>query len=248
MIWAGRRLGAGETLSMFPGETWLFMLRNLVIGAIVTALLLRYFFVSHQWRLHVQAEARSRIDALQARIRPHFLFNSMNTIASLTRSDPDQAEQAVEDLADLFRATLNDAGRLLTLKEEFELTRVYQRIEMLRLGDRLRVDWDVSGLPMRARLPGLTIQPLLENAIYHGIERLDEGGLVTIVGQCSNDKIEINVTNPVGAAEGDQIRQGHQLAVNNIRERLQLAFDGRGSLEVAESGGTYRATVRFPVI
>jgi two-component system sensor histidine kinase AlgZ len=248
MIWAGRRLGAGETLSMFPGETWLFVLRNLVIGAIVTALLLRYFFVSHQWRLHVQAEARSRIDALQARIRPHFLFNSMNTIASLTRSDPDQAEQAVEDLADLFRATLNDAGRLLTLKEEFELTRVYQRIEMLRLGDRLRVDWDVSGLPMRARLPGLTIQPLLENAIYHGIERLDEGGLVTIVGQCSNDKIEINVTNPVGAAEGDQIRQGHQLAVNNIRERLQLAFDGRGSLEVAESGGTYRATVRFPVI
>ena len=242
------RLGAGETLSMFPGETWLFVLRNLVIGAIVTALLLRYFFVSHQWRLHVQAEARSRIDALQARIRPHFLFNSMNTIASLTRSDPDQAEQAVEDLADLFRETLNDAGRLLTLKEEFELTRVYQRIEMLRLGDRLRVDWDVSGLPMRARLPGLTIQPLLENAIYHGIERLDEGGLVTIVGQCSNDKIEINVTNPVGAAEGDQIRQGHQLAVNNIRERLQLAFDGRGSLEVAESGGTYRATVRFPVI
>lgn len=247
MNWAGRWLGAGETLGMFPAETRLFVIRNLVIGAIVTALLLRYFFVSHQWRLHVQAEARSRIDALQARIRPHFLFNSMNTIASLTRSDPDQAEKAVEDLADLFRATLNDAGRLLTLKEEFELTRIYQRIEMLRLGDRLRVDWDIAELPMRARLPGLTIQPLLENAIYHGIERLDGGGVVKIVGHCVNDEVEINVTNPVGEAEGGQLRQGHQIAVNNIRERLLLAFDGSGALEVAQTGGTYRATVRFPV-
>ncbi|MGD8339703.1 MAG: histidine kinase [Gammaproteobacteria bacterium] len=247
MIWAGRWLGGGDTLQMFPSETWLFVLRNLVIGLIVTALLLRYFFVSHQWRLHVEAEARSRIDALQARIRPHFLFNSMNTIASLTRSDPDQAEQAVEDLADLFRATLNDAGRLLTLKEEFELTRIYQRIEMLRLGDRLQVDWDVGELPMRARLPGLTIQPLLENAIYHGIEPLDDGGVVTIAGSLRNDEVEIRVTNPIGRSAQGQTRQGHRIAVQNIRERLLLAFEGRGALDIDQSDGTYQVTVRFPV-
>jgi two-component system sensor histidine kinase AlgZ len=248
MIWAGRWLGAGEPVGMFPAETWLFVLRNLVIGSIVTALLLRYFFVSHQWRLHVQAEARSRIDALQARIRPHFLFNSMNTIASLTRSDPGQAEKAVEDLADLFRATLNDAGRLLTLKEEFELTRIYQRIEMLRLGDRLRVDWDVAELPMRARLPGLTIQPLLENAIYHGIEPLDDGGVVTISGRLHNDEVEVRVINPVSRDAESRSRQGHRIAIQNIRERLLLAFDGKGALDVDDSDGTYRVTVRFPVI
>jgi two-component system sensor histidine kinase AlgZ len=248
MIWAGRWLGAGEPLRIFPAETGLFLLRNLVIGSIVTALLLRYFFVSHQWRLHVQAEARSRIDALQARIRPHFLFNSMNTIASLTRSDPGQAERAVEDLADLFRATLNDAGRLLTLKEEFELTRIYQRIEMLRLGDRLRVDWDVAELPMRARLPGLTLQPLLENAIYHGIEPLDDGGVVTISGRLHNDEVEIRVINPVSRDAESRSRRGHRIAIRNIRERLMLAFDGKGALEVDDSDGTYRVTVRFPVI
>ena len=150
--------------------------RNAGIAVIVTALVLRYFFVTHQWQKHVRAEALSRIQALQARIRPHFLFNSMNTIAALTRSDPKRAEEAVEDLADLFRATLRDSHSPLRLKEELELTRIYQRIEALRLGDRLAVRWDVGALPMRAFVPGLTVQPLLENAIYHGIEPL-AGGL-----------------------------------------------------------------------
>jgi len=247
VVWAGRWLGGGEVLGMFPADFWPFVFRNLFIGLIVTALLLRYFFVSHQWRHHVEAEARSRIDALQARIRPHFLFNSMNTIASLTRSNPSQAEEAVEDLADLFRATLNDAGRLLSLKEELELTRIYQRIEMLRLGDRLHVDWDVKELPMRALLPGLTLQPLLENAIYHGIEPLDAGGTVTIRGRCSGERVEISVINPTEKLAVDSRHHGHRIAIENIRERLNLAFKGQGTLDVNQTDGTYEVTMRFPV-
>ncbi len=174
-------IGLPETL--FPREHWPFLLRNEGICVIVAAMLLRYFYVTHEWQRHVRAEARSRIEALQARIRPHFLFNSLNTIAALTRSDALRAEEAVEDLADLFRATLRDSHSPLRLKEEFELTRVYQRIEELRLGERLKVRWDVADLPMRAFVPGLTIQPLLENAIYHGIEPLDRGGTVTVSGR-----------------------------------------------------------------
>jgi two-component system sensor histidine kinase AlgZ len=245
-VWAGRWLDDQQTLAMFPTAIWPFALHNLVIGLIVTALLLRYFFVSHQWRHHVQAEARSRIDALQARIRPHFLFNSMNTIASLTRSDPQAAEGAVEDLADLFRATLSEAGRMLTLAEEFELTRIYQRIEMHRLGERLRVDWDVDTLPHGALIPGLTIQPLLENAIYHGIEPLDNGGTVTVRGRFRGNQVEISVINPVLASSGESLHQGQGMAIQNIRDRLRLAFDGNGSLEVDESDDTYSVTVRFP--
>ena len=254
IVWFGRWLGGGseDPLGIFPGTAAAFALRNAAIALIVTALLLRYFFVTHQWRLHVEAEARSRIDALQARIRPHFLFNSMNTIASLTRSDPKRAEEAVEDLADLFRATLSDAGRLLTLKEELELSRIYQRIEMLRLGDRLGVDWMVAELPMRAKVPGLTIQPLLENAIYHGIEPLDGGGRVTIEGRANGETIEISVTNPTAktaaAAAAVEPHRGHRIALENIRERLALAFGGRGSLVIEQTDGLYRVTVRFPVM
>jgi two-component system sensor histidine kinase AlgZ len=246
-VLAGRWLGGGETLDFFPAEIWPFALRTVFIGLIVTALLLRYFFVSQQWRLHVESEARSRIDALQARIRPHFLFNSMNTIASLTRSDPGRAEEAVEDLADLFRATLSDAGRLLSLKEELELTRIYQRIEMLRLGERLQVRWDVAELPMRAHLPGLTIQPLLENAIYHGIEPLDKGGTVLIRGRCDGKQVEIAVINPCQPSNGDGGHRGHRIAMDNIRERLRLAFDGRGALTVEQLPDSYSVTVSFPV-
>ena len=248
IVWIGRWQGEGLTLEIFPPSFWPFAVRNLLIGLIVTLLLLRYFFVSDQWRRHVESVARSRIDALQARIRPHFLFNSMNTIASLTRSNPQQAEEAVEDLADLFRVTLSDAGKLLTLKEELELSRIYQRIEMRRLGDRLKVAWNVAELPMRARLPALTIQPLLENAIYHGLEPLEEGGTVTISGGSDGNEIEISVSNPVSAAAGDSGRRGNRIAVDNIRERLGLAFAGRGSLEVEQTDSSYVVRIRFPLL
>jgi two-component system sensor histidine kinase AlgZ len=244
--WIGSHLTArGLDADLFPTHHWPFLLRNLGISIIVTAMLLRYFFVANEWRRNVQAEARSRIHALQARIRPHFLFNSMNTIASLTRSDPARAEEAVEDLADLFRVTLRDSEAPLRLKEEFELTRIYQRIEQLRLGSRLQVRWQVDQLPLRALIPGLTLQPLVENAIYHGIEPLPEGGVVNIYGERSGDELMIRVTNPLpsGTATG---HRGNQVAVQNIRDRLSLAFGGRGEMEISQADDQYQVTLRFP--
>ena len=247
-LWFGTAFdGSGVTSTLFPSEHWSFLLRNCGIAVIVTALLLRYFFVTHQWQKHVRAEAQSRIQALQARIRPHFLFNSMNTIAALTRSDPKRAEEAVEDLADLFRATLRDSHSPLRLKEELELTRIYQRIEALRLGSRLAVTWEVAELPMRAFVPGLTVQPLLENAIYHGIEPLENGGTVTITGRVVDGEIELVVSNPVAAPRtGGEERTGNRIALDNIRQRLDLAYGGRGSLTVESEPDRYRVTVRFP--
>ena len=246
-LFVGGTFGAIDLpVILFPREYWPFLLRNEGICVIVAAMLLRYFYITHEWRRHVRAEARSRIEALQARIRPHFLFNSLNTIASLTRSDPPRAEEAVEDLADLFRATLRDSHSALRLKEEFELTRVYQRIEEVRLGERLKVRWDVGDLPMRAFVPGLTVQPLLENAIYHGIEPLDRGGTVTVTGRVVADDIEIVVTNPVAASRNGSQRPGTRLALDNIRQRLALAYDRAATLTIEEPPGEYRVTIRFP--
>lgn len=247
-LWFGSILGAaGAAGGLLPSEHWSFVLRNAGIALIVTALLLRYFFVTHQWQKHLRADAQSRIQALQARIRPHFLFNSMNTIAALTRSDPQRAEEAVEDLADLFRATLRDSHSPLRLKEELELTRIYQRIEALRLGERLKVSWDVSALPMRAFVPGLTVQPLLENAIYHGIEPLEQGGTVTVTGRVVGAEIELAVSNPVAQKRaGGEERAGNRLALDNIRQRLALAYGARGSLTVDQQPDRYCVTVRFP--
>ena len=163
----------------------------------------------------------------------------MNTIAALTRSDPKRAEEAVEDLADLFRATLRDSHSPFRLKEELELTRIYQRIEALRLGDRLDVRWDVGALPMRAFVPGLTVQPLLENAIYHGIEPLEHGGTVTISGRVVDGEVELVVSNPVARERGRRARAGqsprarqHPAASRSCVRRPRLA-DGRAAAAIA---------------
>jgi len=246
-LWVGGSLEGSGLTALFPRDHWSFLLRNEGICVIVAAMLLRYFFVTHEWQRHLRAEARSRIEALQARMRPHFLFNSLNTIAALTRSDPRRAEEAVEDLADLFRATLRDSHDALRLKEELELTRIYQRIEQLRLGERLKVRWDVAQLPMRAFVPGLTVQPLLENAIYHGIEPLDRGGTVTVSGRVVDGRVELVVSNPVAPVRAEAAeRPGNRLALDNIRQRLALAYDEAATLEVEQPDGEYRVTIRFP--
>jgi two-component system sensor histidine kinase AlgZ len=243
----GRNLAErGLTVTLFPESHWVFLLRNVGIMAIASAMLLRYFFVAHQWSLHVRAEARSRIHALQARIRPHFFFNSMNTIASLTRSNPGQAEEAVADLADLFRATMKNSDEPSRMSEELELCKTYQRIEALRLGERLVVEWKIDDALMNAIVPSLTIQPLLENAIHHGIEPLDSGGTVRIAGTLSDGDVHVTVTNPVTDATGRFIRPGNRLALDNIRERLSLSYGPRGVVEVNEEEGRYTVSLRFP--
>lgn len=223
-----------------------FLLRTSAIAAIVIALLMRYLYVASEWRRSIVLEAQARISALQALIRPHFLFNSMNTIASLTRSDPRQAEEAVEDLSDLLRASLSTSKDLSSLKEEFEIAAIYQRIEKLRLGERLEIRWDIASLPMRAKIPSLTLQPLLENAIYHGIENLEGGGTVTVEGKRSDDDLSITVTNPV--AEGTSGRSGgNKMALSNIRQRFELAYGSAANVSIDDGNNEYKVTLRFPI-
>ncbi|HEX5462665.1 MAG TPA: sensor histidine kinase [Steroidobacteraceae bacterium] len=236
-------LDAG-TAEFFPSAARPFLLRNMAIGFVIIAVALRYFYVTHQWRRNIEMRAAARVHALQARIRPHFLFNSMNTIASLTRSDAVLAEQAVQDLADLFRASLSDQHQTITLAEELEVARTYQRIEELRLGPRLHVEWDVDRLPSDARVPGLLLQPLLENAIYHGIEPRRAGGTVSIVGELAGELITIVVRNPV--AERQSEREGNRLALANIRERLALLYGELALVKAGRFGDEYIVTLRFP--
>jgi two-component system sensor histidine kinase AlgZ len=234
---------AGVT-ELFPPELTPFLVRNGVIGFVITALALRYFYVTHEWRRNIEMQATARVHALQARIRPHFLFNSMNTIASLTRSNPAVAEEAVQDLADLFRANLSDKRDTITLEQEYEVARTYQRIEELRLGSRLRVDWKIDSLPRKALVPGLMLQPLLENAIYHGIEPQPGGGTVTVTGELSGKLITIVVRNPVG--DYDSEREGNRLALANIRERLGLLYGERGLVKSGRFDNEFIVTLRFP--
>jgi two-component system sensor histidine kinase AlgZ len=222
-----------------------FILRAFAISSIVIALAMRYLYVSSEWRRSIVLEAQARIRALQALIRPHFLFNSMNTIASLTRTDPRQAEEAVEDLSDLLRANLGASGDRTSLKEELEIAITYQRIEKLRLGDRLSVRWDVGDLPMRAQIPSLTIQPLLENAIYHGIELLPDGGEVHVTGRRDDKYLDIMISNPVAHGQ-ERSKGGNQMALANIRQRFELAYGSRATVEVDDSESNYAVRLRFP--
>lgn len=222
-----------------------FLLRTFATSSIIIALAMRYLYISSEWRRSIVLEAQARIGALQALIRPHFLFNSMNTIASLTRSNPKQAEEAVEDLADLLRANLGVQKDRTSLKEELEVAAIYQRIEKLRLGDRLKVRWNVAELPMRARIPSLTIQPLLENAIYHGIELLPEGGEVVVTGKRKGDNLEIEVRNPI-ARDKTRRTGGNQMAFSNIRQRYELAYGSKATVDVVETDHEYRVILVFP--
>jgi len=241
--------GLAAELEIFPEHHAAFVFRNIAIGFIVSSLALRYFYVSAEWKHTIELEARARIHALQARIRPHFLFNSMNTIAALTRSNPAVAEEAVQDLADLFRANLSDARQRISLREEFDVAKVYQRIEQLRLGARLQVNWRVDSLPMDAQLPSLILQPLLENAIYHGIERLPNGGQVDIEGSYDGVSIRLQVTNPLPVNERTAEHNGNKLALDNIAQRLELAWPEAlqtAGMNISQDNGQYIVQLRFP--
>jgi two-component system, LytTR family, sensor histidine kinase AlgZ len=198
-----------------------FVLRNLLIAVLVTGPILRYFYVQQAWQRNVKAEAQSRLQSLQARIRPHFLFNSMNTIASLIRTEPVKAETAIEDLADLFH----------TLADEIDLCERYLEIEALRLGERLKVEWDIKAVPTDALLPPILLQPLLENAIYHGIETLSDGGTIRIQGSFDKKKISLQIENPC-QSQHTLLNKGNHIAQENIRERLQALYGKHASLAV----------------
>jgi len=245
-FWANDYLGIG-LLGAAPNHLE-FLGRNIAISAIANFIILRYLYLQHQLRRNIEAELQHRLQALQARIRPHFLFNSLNTIASLIRRRPKQAEEAVEDLADLFRATLASASTLVPLIQEIEITQRYLQIEELRLGKRLKVEWDISTIPEDASLPPLTLQPLLENAIYHGIEQLGEGGTIHCRGYLDGPTIHLNVINPFKTKPDDNKRPGLSMAMDNIHQRLQAHFGDKARLTIASSEGYHQVELKFPYI
>jgi two-component system, LytTR family, sensor histidine kinase AlgZ len=192
------------------------------------------------------AIAEARIQALQARIRPHFLYNSINAVLSLMRSEPRRAERALEDMADLFRVLMADNRTLAPIAGEVQLARQYLAIESLRLGDRLKVTWNIEKMPADALVPPLLLQPLAENAVYHGVEPIQAGGEVTIDIRLEEGQLVMTLTNPF-LGESPRLA-GNRMAIANIRERLQLHFDAEASMKSEIKDGTYKVTIRLPYL
>ncbi len=232
------------------GGSWspdfLQLATHVVICAVLAGIALRYFYLTQQLQEKQRTELQARIQALQSRIRPHFLFNSMNIIASLIAVDQEAAETAVEDLASLFRASLADAATEVSLADELELCRRYARIESLRMGDRLRMTWRVDSVPAGLPIPALALQPLLENATYHGIQKLPEGGNVVVEASLNDDVLTLTVTNPLptGTIASDG---GNHLAQQNIHHRLQALYGAKAGLRTWVENNHYRAQIFYPV-
>ena len=227
---------AEEALTLYRvAQAW-------VLCSMLTAFLIAYFF----WRARAFSPALidARLQALQARIRPHFLFNSLNAVLSLIRSDPGRAETALEDLAELFRALMQDNRRLTTLAEELALCRQYLSLEQLRLGERLKIEWDVQTMPGDALVPQLLLQPLVENAIYHGIEPGLDPGTVQIRITRDKDQVRLLLANPYHPDY--QHRAGNRMALANIRERLALHFDVEASLATEVVGDKFEIRIVLP--
>ena len=219
------------------------LLRHGLIALIMTSLLLRYFYLQQQWQLHNQAALQARLQSLQSRIRPHFLFNSLNSIVSLIGSQPEKAETAVLDLSDLFRANLTDTEALATWGEEYRLCLGYLRIEQYRLGERLRVQWQVEALPVTLPMPLLTLQPLLENAILHGLQPSISGGDIRVSGHYREGRVELLVSN---SCPQQSEHQGASMALNNIRARLVALFGPAARVEAWQDGPRYFSRLVYP--
>jgi len=227
-------------------ETLLF--RSLLIAAIIGTLGVNYLIMRERSDKHSKLGQESKLQALQSRIRPHFLFNSLNSVASLTRSDPSKAEAVLHDLADLFRVLLADARKLVPVSAEREISRQYLEVEKIRLGDRLSVRWNVSNIPSSALIPALTLQPLLENAIYHGIEPRFAGGTIKIEMWTEGEMLNIMISNPLPDVRKESHSKGNKIAHDNIRQRLATQFGESASMQVIQEGGQYHVKLKIPIV
>jgi two-component system sensor histidine kinase AlgZ len=195
-------------------------------------------------RSRLPAEAAARLAELQSRIRPHFLFNALNTAVALVRVDPTRAEEVLEDLAQLFRVALEDHGQAVTLDEEVDLARRYLAIEQLRFGDRLRVSWQLDPAAGRAQVPPLLLQPLVENAVRHGVEPSPGGGSIVVKSKVRHGQAVISIVNTVSPHPS---RPGHGIALQNVRERLQLLHDVAGQFRVRQDADHYHVQIEIPL-
>jgi two-component system sensor histidine kinase AlgZ len=240
LAWALTEVAA----TLLPGRPGAPFLLVAFLALFITGCTLFYFDLRS--RALAPAIAEARIQALQARIRPHFLYNSINAVLAFMRSEPRRAEGALEDLADLFRVLMADNRTLTPISQEVELARKYLAIESMRLGDRLRVAWKIERMPTDALVPPLLLQPLIENAVYHGIEPQAGGGEVQIEILVADRQLVMQLTNPYNPA-GNHVA-GNRMAIANIRERLQLHFDAEASMKSDVADATYQVTIRMPYI
>lgn len=218
--------------------------RVFILSSSLAALLLVYFklrAMSLSTALH-----DARLQALQARIRPHFLFNSINAVLSIVRNDPRRAEAALEDMADLFRMAMAENHELVPLRREIALSRQYLSLEKLRMGDRLQENWLIDEASKDALVPPLVLQPLLENAVYHGVEPLAEGGIIDVKLQRSGSELHLEVRNPCHDQQGPH--NGNKMALENIRARLALQFDVEAKYTVESTRDFYCVHIQMPFI
>jgi two-component system sensor histidine kinase AlgZ len=238
---------AGKSSSLRPAWYADFQLYNFTISAIAHGLLLRYFLAKHELTQRTRSEANARLQALQSRIRPHFVFNSLNIIASLTRNEPAKAEAAIEDMADLFRMMLTEDEMLVPVKNEIDTAKKYLALEGLRLDNRLTVNWDVGSYPRKTSIPVLTLQPILEYVIRHGVEDQTAGGTVTAELREENAAIHIRVSAPAPRTRTQRADIARDKTLDNIRLRLQNHYGDAASLDWREDNGQTIVSVRIPV-
>lgn len=245
----------GLVVHFFISIDWLrgsFAQMTVLKGALTAALsgaVFQHYF-ELRTRAYSPALVEARLQALQARIRPHFLFNSLNAVLSLIRTEPRRAESALEDLADLFRVLMSDPRSMTTLENEVRLCRQYLSIEKIRLGDRLQVQWRAENISdsvlHKAQIPLLLLQPLLENAVHYGVEPSPEPGLIQIHVSRTIDRIQIVVINRYH--EQAEAGQGNHMALDNIRERLALLYDVEAQLTTTVARGLFEVRLRFPYV
>jgi two-component system, LytTR family, sensor histidine kinase AlgZ len=232
-------ISPSETIKQSPA---LWITTRAICAAVIAAAMYEYFGL--RARAYAPSFSEARLQALQARIRPHFLFNSLNTVLGLIRTEPRLAEHTLENLADLFRVFMRDARELVPLDDEVITCKEYLAIEHLRLSTRLQVSWDIDEMPGDALLPSLLLQPLLENAVHHGIEPRLEPGLISIRITKPGDRVRVEIDNPLSTTPA--VRPGNQMALSNVRERLMLLYDMEAELKTGPQGELFRLHLEFP--
>ena len=227
------------------GDPLFELLRGILLSVAMSSILLMYFRL--RARILSLALEDAHLQVLRARIRPHFLFNTINAVLGIVRAEPKKAETALEDMADLFRMAMSEAQDLVPVQQEIQLSKQYIALESLRMGDRLSVDWLVEEIPEDALMPVLLLQPLLENAVYHGIEELVEGGCIHVWLRRAGGTLKIKVENPRPVTSGKP-HDGNKVALKNIRERLALLFDAEASYQVVSGKDYYRVEISLPYV
>lgn len=218
---------------------------HLSFGILLGMFCFRYLYLREQWAQQQHSELNARIQVMQARIHPHFLFNSLNSVISLISIDPDKAEQMLLNLSRLFRASFQEL-KLVKLQEEIELCQRYLEIEQIRLGERLQVEWKLENkdLYSQVQIPLLTLQPLVENSIFHGVEKILTKSTISILIEILQNQINIIITNPY-TQDNKTLKKGHGIAIENVRQRLEAYYGPTMTFQTFAGGGVFTTVVQY---